>query len=259
MGPRPRGRGIGSTISNTGVLTVLQWGRDRAVAELAGGKGIEPRPRHLQWGRDRAVAELWHSFRMTQHLAEGICAFNGAATARSRNWRTIIRNAPRRLLGWDMLQWGRDRAVAEFSSGAKRAEAAGAQLTLQWGRDRAVAEFQQSRIGRRRDAGNVFASMGPRPRGRGIRSPVRCTLARPRRLQWGRDRAVAELKTSDDMTARRQHRRCFNGAATARSRNCSNTWGTCLGERPPLTLQWGRDRAVAELISWLVCLASPRS
>ena len=62
--------------------------------------------------------------------------------------------------------------------------------------------------------------------------------------------------------------RCFNGAATARSRNCGITWFSCLGSarfngaatarsrnsrsvrssrRPLPQLQWGRDRAVAEL------------
>ena len=36
MGPRPRGRGIAGTVTVKLSPTTLQWGRDRAVAELYG-------------------------------------------------------------------------------------------------------------------------------------------------------------------------------------------------------------------------------
>ena len=41
-----------------GVPAVLQWGRDRAVAELLAVGGQIANYVLLQWGRDRAVAEL---------------------------------------------------------------------------------------------------------------------------------------------------------------------------------------------------------
>ena len=61
-------------------------------------------------------------------------------------------------------------------------------------------------------------------------------------LQWGRDRAVAEMSPSE---ARCQVRPGFNGAATARSRKlrCVQTDNTDF-----VSLQWGRDRAVAEIV-----------
>jgi len=58
MGPRPRGRGISESIQGIQVHVVLQWGRDRAVAEFCSPKYQETRFLSLQWGRDRAVAEL---------------------------------------------------------------------------------------------------------------------------------------------------------------------------------------------------------
>ena len=83
MGPRPRGRGISSEYPDIVFRVVwLQWGRDRAVAELESFGAWCARASRLQWGRDRAVAELRHY----QEL----------------------------MLLYLTLQWGRDRAVAEF-------------------------------------------------------------------------------------------------------------------------------------------------
>ncbi len=129
MGPRPRGRGIASTFADGDVVYCLQWGRDRAVAEF-GARG-------------------WRC--LTRQT------FNGAATARSRNYGGT--------------------AAGDTS------------LILQWGRDRAVAELPCVPFAP--DAG-LLPSMGPRPRGRGI--ITRCSVASPTRYS-------------------------FNGAATARSRN----------------------------------------
>jgi len=82
MGPRPRGRGIGSTAGPFTFGIVLQWGRDRAVAELLIALGGFLDSVALQWGRDRAVAELATTHQGTLLLRR----FNGAATARSRNF-----------------------------------------------------------------------------------------------------------------------------------------------------------------------------
>jgi len=106
MGPRPRGRGISGNIASTTVTYALQWGRDRAVAELLRQRLAAPLPLGLQWGRDRAVAEFVSEqgeVRLDPIASMGprprgrgilgtilspsriIGCFNGAATARSRN------------------------------------------------------------------------------------------------------------------------------------------------------------------------------
>jgi len=84
----------------------LQWGRDRAVAELGMRHSRARSSRLLQWGRDRAVAELWKCSRRSWPTT----CFNGAATARSRN----LANAGAFTRSYSALQWGRDRAVAEL-------------------------------------------------------------------------------------------------------------------------------------------------
>ena len=107
MGPRPRGRGITEPETRPTIDTLPSMGpRPR-------GRGIgipnlrRARPKRLQWGRDRAVAEF---FPLDPHDTL-IPSFNGAATARSRNWFTDFPYAGVQLV----LQWGRDRAVAELT------------------------------------------------------------------------------------------------------------------------------------------------
>src|ERR1017187_2231057 len=39
MGPRPRGRGIAGQAASIAILTLLQWGHDRAVVEFSVGEG----------------------------------------------------------------------------------------------------------------------------------------------------------------------------------------------------------------------------
>src|SRR5579885_3208517 len=108
MGPRPIGRGNMADAWTAHGQCVLQWGRDRSVAEI-------PRP------GDRGVSPRWR--------------FNGAATDRSRKCnghravphrsrpasmgpRPIGRGNTQSLRtrggGRGMLQWGRDRSVAEI-------------------------------------------------------------------------------------------------------------------------------------------------
>ncbi len=85
------------------------------------------------------------------------------------------------------LQWGRDRAVAEFP-------------ILRTHRTRLVPRFNGAATARSRNYdvprdsyGVEGASMEPRPRGRGIILTLKA-IPHNRRLQWSRDRAVAELK-----------------------------------------------------------------
>ena len=136
------------------------------------------------------------------------CSFNGAAIARSRNWPPPRLRSPKS----PQLQWGRDRAIAEFSVCVRRWPA---HAQLQWGRDRAIAEllvvscrpvvafasFNGAAIARSRNWSAASSAAG-----------------RPATLQWGRDRAIAEFGIAAKCL--RGHRG-FNGAAIARSRNCA--------------------------------------
>ncbi len=81
----------------------------------------------------------------------------------------------------DLLQWGRDRLIAEMTAWlANRSMHAG---RLQWGRDRLIAEIPPSW-----------------PIGRGARG-----------LQWGRDRLIAEMRRLGWPLPTLLC--CFNGAA----------------------------------------------
>src|SRR5579883_3184834 len=84
-----------------------------------------------------------------------------------------------------------------------------------------------------------LASMGPRPRGRGIAKAS--SIKSPRcRLQWGRDRAVAE-SALPQLAAR------LLLFASMGPRPRGRGIGELLGQSiPSSALQWGRDRAVAE-------------
>ena len=156
----------------------LQWGRDREVADSERQRELDVIAAALQWGRDREVADSGPTARDGRALH----GFNGAATARSRigcgSWPLPSR--------WALLQWGRDREVADsilivdrlniicrcFNGAATARSRIGisarwsrpSNARLQWGRDREVAD-------RRDSVANIRqirkASMGPRPRGRG--------------------------------------------------------------------------------------------
>ena len=107
MGPRPRGRGIVRGITATGGQFMLQWGRDRAVAELH---------------RDSPGLPVWNEASMgPRPRGRGITSIGCDASS-----------------GIESLQWGRDRAVAELHN--ERAYYY-RMSELQWGRDRAVAEL----------------------------------------------------------------------------------------------------------------------
>src|ERR1035441_3487991 len=137
--------------------------------------------------------------------------------------------------GWQALlalQWGHDRAVVELRRDSMKTTKT---TQLQWGHDRAVVEFLTLRlVGRRcwrfngattarswnwdsadRREADGHASMGPRPRGRGIQGKRVGPVSR-HLLQWGHDRAVVELVAvlwaATTVSS-------FNGATTARSWN----------------------------------------
>src|SRR5579884_430267 len=182
MGPRPIGRG------NTRRRNASTWRQrcasmgPRPIGRGNGGDlaGTYPNPSVLQWGRDRSVAEI------PRHSLEGhrSVGFNGAATDRSRKLNCCL--------------------PVSVEGGA--------------------------------------ASMGPRPIGRG-NSPERSRSRRTRgTLQWGRDRSVAEILADPGSLAR--GRRGFNGAATDRSRKSELV---LMQQIEAVGLQWGRDRSVAEI------------
>jgi len=276
MGPRPRGRGIGHEGGHRA------RGRQASMGPRPRGRGIRKRPLKM-WrlvcasmgprprGRGIAiwVARLPHALSasmgprprgrgieaITRWNAAAQDCFNGAATARSRNYGSAILIQ----LGDLWLQWGRDRAVAELS----RPLGLGVQLSQASMGPRPRGRGIPTVIAMRRHSDLCFngaatarsrnfadhrpkdqtanASMGPRPRGRGIstkrtRDGAVCLASmgpRPRgrgitRRAWRCARCVS----------------CFNGAATARSRNCGTLVAGILESDK---LQWGRDRAVAEL------------
>ena len=67
------------------LLHLLQWGRDREVADSAGHPDVSTACASpvLQWGRDREVADRRDVGKLAPHEAS-LAGFNGAATVRSR-------------------------------------------------------------------------------------------------------------------------------------------------------------------------------
>src|SRR5579884_4294002 len=206
MGPRPIGRG------NTRRRNASTWRQrcasmgPRPIGRGNGGDlaGTYPNPSVLQWGRDRSVAEI------PRHSLEGhrSVGFNGAATDRSRKLNCCL---PVSVEGGAASMGPRPIGRGNSPERSRSRTTGGA---LQWGRDRSVAEM----------------------RGNGER------LRRRGRLQWGRDRSVAEILADPGSLAR--GRRGFNGAATDRSRKSELV---LMQQIEAVGLQWGRDRSVAEI------------
>ena len=190
----------------------------------------------LQWGRDREVADRYGPPRSHARLA---ARFNGAATVRSRIglgtsgfWSIHAR-----------LQWGRDREVADSSHGPTRLcrrstcfnGAATVRSRIEYGRD--APEHQDPCFN---GAATVRSRIEPHPRpSRTLHTAcfngaatVRSRIAAHRwwsslrasdyltnLLQWGRDREVADRPTwSCVRPCEYRYLRRFNGAATVRSR-----------------------------------------
>ena len=132
MGPRPRGRGVDGLRAGNAHNPLASMG---------------PRP------RGRGVCIQNFGSRLDSP------GFNGAAPARARSRqdaRVGVRSVP--------LQWGRARAGAE--SGLPHSRIIVLICKLQWGRARAGAE---SRLPHHFAHAANTASMGPRPRGRGVK------------------------------------------------------------------------------------------
>ncbi len=189
-------------------------------------------------------------------------SFNGAATARSRNWGGG--SAP--IFNTYALQWGRDRAVAELFAGDCTHYKCGRPSMGPRPRGRGILSCSAH------DCLHRFPSMGPRPRGRGIPLPATGTVynpppsmgPRPRgrgillitllvcdlldTLQWGRDRAVAELNVPG--LSWNAPFPAFNGAATARSRNFFDASQRCRNRYKPSMGPRPRGRGI--LARWLV-------
>src|SRR5579885_2765175 len=93
----------------------LQWGRERALAEMFVTINVDGGNYVLQWGRERARARGNASSILAGRFPAR--CFNGAASARSRKCTYEIR-----LTDKDRkLQWGRERALAEMRAGWCRA------------------------------------------------------------------------------------------------------------------------------------------
>ncbi len=173
MGPRPRGRGI---LRGAEVLKTV---KKASMGPRPRGRGIPQEPQ-------------------TENRT-GIC-FNGATT--SRSWNPGCRTSQR--VGKGPLQWGHDLAVVESPVVA---------LALETVR---------------------HASMGPRPRGRGILNSLSASELF-RTLQWGHDLAVVESGEPQSPRARATR---FNGATTSRSWNHSSQrraptrFSASMGPRP---------------------------
>src|SRR5579885_2794368 len=134
----------------------------------------------LQWGRERALAEM--HLRDEAHRQRPGASMGPRARARvNEGWLVPGSLAQRKL------QWGRERALAEMS----RASGPSSRTTrLQWGRERALAELPEWCV----KSGRSFE------------------------LTWGRELALAEMRSKQPL---RCLIGCFNGAASARSRK----WG----------------------------------
>ena len=130
-----------------------QWGRDRLAAEGCRGLASDPANDRRQWGRDRLAAEGASPYSPRSASFRGV---NGAATV----WPRKGGGGPRRQFRLVMRQWGRDRLAAEGP---------------------------HCRPPYRRP----FASMGPRPFGRGRLGSTASSFDCKQR-QWGRDRLAAE-------------------------------------------------------------------
>src|SRR5579885_3086890 len=162
MGPRARARGNMRRPSGPRCCSELQWGRERALAEISSKGSTARRIGLLQWGRERALAEItW--LRRSAGILPG-ASMGPRARARGNEETTL---PPRRARE---LQWGRERALAEIKS--------------KW---RLEARNSGASMGpRARARGNVacllllwfgrYASMGPRARARGNNPQRHSTL-----------------------------------------------------------------------------------
>src|SRR5439155_1502574 len=107
---------------------------------------------------------------------------------------------------------------------------------LQWGRERALAEtFARATP----PVAGLPASMGPRACARGNFSCLSPSCLRRSPLQWGRERALAETRPDCVYLIGPDGLQWGRERALAETRAAATPTGSAL-------LQWGRERALAE-------------
>ena len=264
MGPRSIDRGKQHASRHTPAVTMLQWGRDRSIAEsrrLPIGR-MHDRPASMgPRSIDPRKAALSCDAVLNRRLASmGPRSIDrGKRTSRARRRQD------------HELQWGRDRSIAESVTGASAHATSG---MLQWGRDRSIAE---SYVGCVLSSWWIdLASMGPRSfdrgkcsrnagRDRGNDSFNGAAIDRSRKvssartkhhsksLQWGRgsiDRGKAAIPS----------RTICSGRASMGPRSIDRGNEADYRERHGyLQLQWGRDRSIAERLVAVQVRTAPLS
>ncbi len=181
MGPRPRGRGVSSLESRLAVKWWLQWGRARAGAEFPPSP---PRVPGLRSGFNGAAPARARSSPFQVRIQPALGASMGPRP-RGRGVHVghlsnllslMLRPRPRgrgvldftgTIVSTPWLQWGRARAGAELPGRARQGNPTG--------RFNGAAPARARSCHERGGAGaEGRASMGPRPRGRGVRAvPMR--------------------------------------------------------------------------------------
>src|SRR5579875_3444577 len=136
-------------------MVALQWGRDRSVAEITARVG---RLRTYWIGFNGAATDRSRKLPPSARAGSGSQSFNGAATDRSRKCNGH-RAVPHRSRPASMGP----RPIGRGNTQSLRTRGGGRGM-LQWGRDRSVAEMPGKA---RPTARGEHASMGPRPIGRG--------------------------------------------------------------------------------------------
>jgi len=158
MGPRPRGRGVHVGHLSNLLSLMLQWGRARAGAEF----------RHHQWLHRRGDASMGPRPRgrgvLLAHLAP---RHPPVASMGPRPRGRGVLDFTGTIVSTPWLQWGRARAGAELPGRARQGNPTG--------RFNGAAPARARSCHERGGAGaEGRASMGPRPRGRGVRAvPMR--------------------------------------------------------------------------------------
>ncbi len=164
----------------------LQWGHDLAVVESAGVPTLRETP---PGGFNGATtSRSWNPRPRTRTRRGGGCGFNGATTSRSWN------PASRPVRPWSRPRFNGATTSRSWNLGLRCAG---------WGRSVEASMGPRPRgRGIRRTtlvpSHSSRASMGPRPRGRGILTAARVIRVGETRLQWGHDLAVVESPWGDD-------------------------------------------------------------
>ena len=253
MGPQPSSRGNcpKSRVGEPSRADQLQWGRNLPVAEIAKHTATPTRSERHSMGpqpSSRGNARiLWRARR---------ASMGPQPSSRGNQWAD---DKWTEAVIADRLQWGRNLPVAEIVDITPLSGCHTKLLELQWGRNLPVAEICLSRnIAKRSKASfngaatfqsrkcldvvtnrtgvagfNGAATFQSRKFGR--ERTLSAQVSGARRLQWGRNLPVAEIRLGEFEVRKRLYSALgFNGAATFQSRK--------LGSGGP-SLPAGRVRA----------------